>query len=70
MSFSQIQTKKHGVDVYYYFKRKDIDPDVLERLDGLTWEEASNVLNTSIPGLFIFLEKLIRLGVIEEVEIV
>ncbi len=62
-------SKGLGVDVYWYFKRNTITVDILEEIDGKTWNEAASMLNVSIPSLFIFLSHLKKAGVIREVEI-
>ncbi|AGK61304.1 hypothetical protein Asulf_01313 [Archaeoglobus sulfaticallidus PM70-1] len=64
-----VRTKKHGDDVYRYFRRREISDELIKKINGLTWEQAAKHLNVSIPGLFVFLEHARRVGKIKEVEV-
>ncbi|AIG97387.1 hypothetical protein AFULGI_00005860 [Archaeoglobus fulgidus DSM 8774] len=64
-----IRTKRYGCDVYRYFRRRRSNDELIKKINGMTWEQAAETLNVSIPGLFIFLEHAKRAGIIKEVKI-
>ncbi|RLI82036.1 hypothetical protein DRP04_04860 [Archaeoglobales archaeon] len=65
----RIRTKKLGVDVYWYFRRKSIGLDLLKEINGKTWSEAAKIVGTPIPCLFILLSHAKKAGLIKEVRI-
>ena len=62
-------TKRHGVDVYQYFRRRNDPISIIERINGKTWAEAAKILGVPVPYLFVFLEHAKRAGIIKEVRI-
>lgn len=67
--FSTGITKKHGMDVYMYFRRNNRILYSLHKINGKTWADAARILGVSIPQLFIILEHAKRAGIIAGVRI-
>ncbi len=65
-----IATKKHGHDVYMYFRRNGDFAELLSEINGKTWSEAAKLLGVPIPNLFTFLEHAKRAGLAREVKII
>lgn len=66
---AMISTKKHGMDVYMYFRRNGDIIEQINQINGKTWSEAAKLLGAPIPRLFTFLEHAKRVGIVKEVKI-
>jgi len=69
----RISTKRHGYDVYTFFKRNGLINEnvqqLLDRINGKTMREAAFNLNADVRTLLTLLRYLLKTGVIKEVKI-
>ncbi len=67
----EVVARKHGYDVYMFFRRRKIhiDEQLIEQINRKTIREAAAVLGEDTISFLIFLGYLKRVGIVKEVRI-